>query len=231
MSTTARKNESAEAPAAPVRMPRRFGVASYEAALKGLRSAARAERPEDAFVEQLECVLEELPRLASHRWEILAVMRSILDEQHRVQNLAGDPARVIADLAEDAMIRAGARRRVLDEPMLDARALATALGSRSVNPSEFAAAKRRKGEVLGLPVGNRFLIPAFQVDLERRMVRPGVREVNMVLGADGDPWGVASWWVSGNGRLAGKSPADVVRDASRAPDVVRAARAVTAPVG
>jgi len=226
MPTTARTNKSA-----PASAPRQFGRASYQAAVRRLRNAARAEHPEEAFVEDLDAVLEELPRLASHRWEILAVMRSVLEEPGRAEALAGGPARVIADLAEDAVIRAGARRHVLDEPMLDARGLAIALGSRSVNPSQYAAAKRRRGEVLGLPLNGRFLFLSFQVDSERQAVRPAVRETNVLLGAAGDPWGVASWWVSGNERLSGKRPADVVCDDARALDVVRAARAVTAPVG
>ncbi len=50
-----------------------------------------------------------------------------------------------------------------------------------------------------------------------------VVEVNAVLGAANDPWGVASWWLTPHATLQA-IPADAVRT-GRGPDVVAAARA------
>ncbi|WP_406179544.1 hypothetical protein [Streptomyces sp. NBC_01006] len=50
--------------------------------------------------------------------------------------------------------------------------------------------------------GGLIRLPAFQFTAGGR-VRPAVREVNLLLGADEDPWGAADWWLSPNAWLAG----------------------------
>ncbi|MFF4852523.1 hypothetical protein [Streptomyces sp. NPDC001194] len=55
--------------------------------------------------------------------------------------------------------------------------------------------------------GGLIRLPAFQFAAGGR-ARPTVREVNLLLGADEDPWGAADWWLSPNAWLAG-SPAPV----------------------
>jgi hypothetical protein len=68
------------------------------------------------------------------------------------------------------------------------------------------------------------LFPAFQFD-DRGAVLPVVRSVNEMLGADGDPWGVADWWVSVNGWLG--CPPVALLGAGRDDDLI----AVAATVG
>jgi hypothetical protein len=48
--------------------------------------------------------------------------------------------------------------------------------------------------------------------------------VNRLLGADRDPWGVTSWWVSPHAWL-GSPPADLLAQ-RRAPELLEAARSV-----
>ena len=96
------------------------------------------------------------------------------------------------------------------------------------------AGKPRAGATLpqalpGLPSGRGYLYPAFQFDAARRDVAPEVRAVNEQLDAAGDPWGVASWWISRNDRLAAR-PRDLV-GTERAGELAAAARALTEPLG
>jgi hypothetical protein len=156
-------------------------------------------------------------------------MRAVLDSAREVDDFAGSAARVVAQIARDNVIRAGARRAVLDLEMLEAAAVAQALGSRAHNVGEIASRRRRAGDILGVSVNNRFLYPAFQFDLARSHVIPVVQEVNRLLGAATDPWGMASWWTSANGRLRDARPMDTV---GTDPDAVLvAARSVIAPIG
>jgi hypothetical protein len=66
------------------------------------------------------------------------------------------------------------------------------------------------------------VLPAFQFSQDGGPV-PVVAEVNLLLGAAGDPWGVADWWLGQNVWLNG-APADLL---GRVPDaeLVRAAQA------
>lgn len=129
--------------------------------------------------------------------------------------LAGSPRLVheaIDEAFTDLALRTQARRAVLDVEMLTSAAVARALGMRGNNQREAASRLRRTGVLLGLPDGGSrgYLYPAFQVDPVAQRVRPVVATVNRALDAVGDPWGVASWWVSPTPRLDGSSPAALV---------------------
>ena len=116
-----------------------------------------------------------------------------------------------------------ALRAIWDEPMLESRDAAVALGPRSEN-RERVRRYRERSWLLGLPSGRGYLYPAFQFDSARRDVAPEVRTVNEQLDAAGDPWGVASWWISRNDRLAAR-PRDLV-GTERAGELAAAARAL-----
>ena len=120
---------------------------------------------------------------------------------------------------------------MLSQPTFTSEAVAEALGSDSVNARQYANAKRRRGELLGLPVKNRNLFPAFQIDVEKHRIWPGVIEVNRLLCAADDPWGVASWWFSEDAWLRGERPADVVAQPGGNERVVAAAEALIGPFG
>lgn len=130
--------------------------------------------------------------------------------------------------ARQVQIAGEAIAAIWREEVLEPREVALALGAKASN-REKVSVLRRRSWLFGLPRDRGFLYPAFQVDVARRELRPEVREVNETLDAAGDPWGVASWWVSENARL-GTRPVELVGTA-RAEELVQAARAVTAPSG
>lgn len=85
-----------------------------------------------------------------------------------------------------------------------------ALGSTQSDPRRVASAWRARGALLGLPLGRSVHFPAFQFDVASHRIRPGVADVNKLLNARADPWGVASWWISPSGWLDDdRSPLDL----------------------
>jgi hypothetical protein len=108
------------------------------------------------------------------------------------------------DVPSRLRIRILATERLLDEPSLDAVAVAKYFGSdASSNPRQYAMEQRKRGTLLGVKVKGKYLYPAFQFDVSRQEVYPIIKEVNRILSSDSDPWAVLSWWTSPNGRLAG----------------------------
>lgn len=141
-------------------------------------------------------------------------------------------ARTVHDSAAaafpDLAIRFAAQRAILDVDMLTAHAVAEVLGHTSKNSREAASRLRLQGVLLGVqPPGSRaYLFPAFQFDPLAARIHPVVAEVNRVLGAAEDPWGVASWWISPHARLAPRqAPRDLITDPERAQRLVVLARA------
>ena len=165
------------------------------------------------------------PRLRS--WLALLTLRSDLARQ-----LGGHPRHVL-DQAEhtvmaQANIQGEAIRTIWRESMLEPRNAAVALGARGTN-REKVRTYRERSWLLGLPSGRGYLYPTFQFDAEQRDVFPEVRAVNERLEAAGDPWGVASWWISRHARL-GARPVELV-GTERANDLARVAEAAIELVG
>jgi hypothetical protein len=133
------------------------------------------------------------------------------------------------DIFRIARVRGQAEAAVLAEEMLDSGSVATLLGSRSRNPREYARQLRARRDVLALRVGNRFVFPAFQFDEGRRELRPLVAEINRVLDASEDPWGVSSFWFTTD-PYARARPADLAAS-GRAQELRAAAQRELAPVG
>ena len=146
--------------------------------------------------------------------------------------LGGEPRRVLDHIEQSLMnrtrLQGEAIRAIWDEPMLQARDAATALGSEPTN-RERVRQLRLRSELLGLRHGRGYLYPAFQFDPERRCVDTTVGAVNQHLRAGDDPWGVASWWFSVNDRLNAR-PCELVA-ADRDDDLLAVANAITEPVG
>jgi hypothetical protein len=138
-----------------------------------------------------------------------------------------DPKRMVGEWLNTVRITLEARHSVLKKPMLDASAVAVLVGRGSTR-RDVASALRRRGALLGVPVGNRFLYPAFQFDVTSRELWPVVADVNVSLHAAEDPWAVASWWVSPHGRLPeGVAPKDLLGQ-DRDEDLRTLARSVAA---
>jgi len=152
-----------------------------------------------------------------------------------VRGISGEPRRVldVDDLAGDAMHQAflagEAIGTIWDEPMLEPKAAARALGAKATN-REKVRTYRERSWLVGLPHGRGYLYPEFQFDKRTRDVYHEVRAVNETLAAADDPWGTASWWVSYNARLEGARPLDLV-GTDRAEDITTVAEAVSEPIG
>ena len=146
--------------------------------------------------------------------------------------LGGEPQHVLEGLERSALDQARLQGEAVEsiwrEPMLKPGDAAVALGARATN-REKVRRLRERSALLGLPSGNGFLYPAFQFDAVRRRLFPEVIEINELIDAAGDPWGVASWWMGENARLA-ERPVDCV-GTDRASDLVEAAGALVEPVG
>ncbi len=153
------------------------------------------------------------PSQADFSQALRIFMLAALTTDKEVERLAGEPLEVHTEsdrLLRDQRIRAEAHAAVLDQDFLDSSAVGVALGASGVNKREAASDLRRAGALLGVPVRNRYLYPSFQFDAARAQVHPVVAQVNRLLGAADDPWGVASWWISDHPRLDGASPRDLV---------------------
>ena len=146
--------------------------------------------------------------------------------------LGGEPQHVLEGLERSALDQARLQGEAIEsiwrEPMLKPGDAALALGARATN-REKVLRLRERSALLGLPSGSGFLYPAFQFDTARRRLFPEVVAVNELIDAAGDPWGVASWWMAENARMA-ERPVDCV-GTERAQDLVEAAGALVEPVG
>ena len=155
---------------------------------------------------------------------------SVLNETDQVNRLSGSPFDVIerldAERQQQLVIRSIAHRRVLDEPLLESTAVGDALGRSGINGREAASKLRLSSQLIGIKQANRYLFPAFQIDFAHQRVAPVVAEVNRLLDAADDPWGVASWWISASSRLGGKAPRDIIGSADES-DLMVLARAET----
>jgi hypothetical protein len=129
-------------------------------------------------------------------------------------------------------VRGMAEERALGLPVLDAEQASQFLGSRSQNQRQYAAALRRRGELLGLPRGNRFVYPKFQFDPKRQQVHPVIGVVGQILQAGSDPWAAVSWWTSPHPRLSGgRAPMELLGQPDADTDLPSLARAMVETVG
>lgn len=122
------------------------------------------------------------------------------------------------------------RQAIFEEKMLDATTVSKLLRSRSMNPRQYANALRTRGEIVGLPERNQYMYPEFQFDGRRHRVYPEVIQVNKLLDAARDPWGVASWWITPHGFLRGRAPRNLI-GTSEASTLPNLARALVEPAG
>lgn len=139
---------------------------------------------------------------------------AVFSEAEQLGRLSGSPFDVIerldAERQQQLIIRSTAHRRVLDEQLLESTAVGQALGRSGTNGREAASKLRLASELVGIKQANRYLFPAFQIDFAHQRVAPIVAEVNRLLDAADDPWGVASWWISASSRLEGRAPKELI---------------------
>ena len=160
-------------------------------------------------------------------WLVLLAQRSDL-----VRQLGGTPRHVLDEVGQTVMAQARLQGEAIHtiwrEPMLQPGRAAVALVAKETN-REKVRQYRERSWLLGLPLGRGYVYPEFQFDHERRSIYLEVRTVNELLGAAGDPWGVASWWISTHARL-GARPLELV-GTDRSDDLLAVAGAATELVG
>ena len=123
---------------------------------------------------------------------------------------AAVPAHAVTASIARARIETAARQAIFEHPHLEASDVADVLRSRDSNRRSPASRLRERGDIVGYEIGGRYLYPGFQFDADTAKVRPLVAEINHLLDAKHDPWGVSSWWLSPSGWLPeGQSPADL----------------------
>lgn len=69
---------------------------------------------------------------------------------------------------------------------------------------------RNKNEIIGLPVGNQFYHPKFQIAVREKKIIDVVAYANRALSVTEDPWGGLSWWFTGSELYSGMSPYDLL---------------------
>jgi hypothetical protein len=170
----------------------------------GVRDDA-AEDLRDLVVEALPAghpVREALLHGEGERY--LGVLPSATDWSTSAAGLRGALALLTGENSTDDPLWAEIRARLLAAPAL--------------TPADLTEPDGR--HLIRLPgPGEGVRLPAFQFDSARRP-RPVVLEVNALLDAEHDPWGVADWWLGLNATL-GAVPADLL--GGDADDRVRAA--------
>lgn len=172
------------------------------------------------------------PNLAGRRPYLRSFLWWQVKSGNLMRHLPGEPARIV-DAAErsravQSQIATEAGYAILEQEFFVSKQAALALGAKGSN-REKVSALRKASALLGIPRGNRYLFPSFQFDPEKQAIFEEVRQVNQLLDSANDPWGVASWWLSSNGRL-GARPLDAV-NTGRAEEVIAAARSLTEPLG
>ena len=152
--------------------------------------------------------------LTDHKADVRNLLALYALQDEFSQQLADGPRNIIViddverRLMNRARWRGEAMAAIWQEPMLEARVAAVALGVKPAN-REKVSQFRQRSWLLGLPSARRYLYPEFQFDPRRSDVYAAVRTVNEMLNAVSDPWGVASRWFSPHARL-GVRPADLV---------------------
>jgi len=159
--------------------------------------------------------------------ELVALVGEVMSSQARWQPLRATiegvlRAAQLAPMVERALVTAG--------DTLSAADVSRLLGSRSDNPRQYANRLRSEGALLAIPVANKYVYPAFQIDVRRKRVHPEIKLVGELLGAADDPWGVVSWWESPNSRIGDRRPRELLGTAE-APQLRSLAEAMVEPIG
>lgn len=206
------------------------GAAAYLQARAAGTSPPSIER--ESLTEAVAALLGELlPENAAA--DVIAAVRAATVAEEVTRALAGEPLNVLRadEVLRDARILGEAQNRICQESLLDAEAAGALLGSQSgTNRRQYANAQRQRGDLLGVPRLNAYLYPAFQFDLARRRIREAAATVNRLLGANEDPWGVASWWTTPSERLQNRAPKELL-GTDEEPLLLELANAELAPVG
>lgn len=164
--------------------------------------------PDGAFLALLADEVGRRESMSSVRDSLLSLVASGPTLSASISSAV--PAHTVAEAVARARIETSARQAIFEHPHLEASDIADVLQSRDSNRRSPASRLRERGDIVGYEIGGRYLYPSFQFDATTAKVRPVVAEINQLLDAKHDPWGVSSWWLSPSGWLEdGESPADL----------------------
>lgn len=163
----------------------------------------------------------------SHELATRHSLRSVRDQVSALLAMGPGLERSLAQRLADVTASA-TRARIVGEAtaplledhlMLDSASVSRVLGKAATSRNT-ASRLLAAGAVVALPVGQRRLYPEFQFDAASSRVRPIVAEVNKLLDAKNDPWGVASWWLNRTDFSDDpRSPAELAVDGRRDDDL------------
>ena len=151
-------------------------------------------------------LVELLQKQAPNRLRELSEDRinAILDSLVALDPRAAAEARIDLRNAEK-------RKEFLDEfAVIDSIRVHEISGNTGSNPSQTAAVWRKANRILGLPLGQKTVYPAFQFD-EGGRPYPLMKRVLDTLPNDMTPWQTAFWLVSPSSALDGGLPLDTIR--------------------
>ena len=169
-----------------------------------------------------------LTRIAEHmpRDRLLEAVGAATDTDvlfHSLQDAAAIGSEITPD-APDPLIAALLRGSEMKRDLLKAEGGALSgpqlAGHLGVTPQGLGK-KRERNQVFWLEIGDGFVFPAFQVG--KTGLLPGIREVLAVFQVD-DPWMRVHFMLTGDRRLGGRRPIDLLRE-GKIEEVVQAATA------
>lgn len=203
----------------------RFADPANDAAIRARRGEpAPSDDLVQAFVARTGRALTRIAELMP-RNRLVKVVGAETDADVLFGSLQ-DAAAIGADFTAEpdpltaALLRGVEAKRALlkaEGGVLSAQQLAAHLG---ITPQGLGK-KREKAQIFFVEVGDGYVYPAFQID--ENGLLPGIREVLDAFKVD-DPWMRAHFMLTGERRLSGRRPIDVLRAGEIAP-VVKAASA------
>ena len=207
-----------------------------ENAARDMLAAARYSYPlEDDGLDPIEAaasVAARHPALARVEEGVRLVLACIAEHVDRLQDQRVDLARLLDEVRHALPVGTNVLDRamgeILQETMLTEHEAARVLNARRAGDGSLEQYRSRSW-LIGLPTDRGYRYPKFQFDQEQSDVYEVVRDVNEMLDAAEDPWGVASWWFTPVARLGGR-PADLVglRDDT---EIIAASKALLAQIG
>lgn len=164
-------------------------------------------------IERAAYVAARHDQLAGLQDRLLELLQLVAARAEDAQQM-GDKAEQILDatiytLRSEKRLNQEFRTSILRQPMYTEQQVADLLVD-GIVAADAVERMRQESAVLALPVDARYAYPMFQFDLDRRTLHSVASRVNQILGAESDPWGVASWWFSGNARLGGLQPSELL---------------------
>jgi hypothetical protein len=203
------------------------------AGLKGQIETALQGQPDSAVIELIGTTLMHASdRLRALKAPIEGALRAAALASTIEDALLHELVVLGNDTVTQARLAGEAKHSLLSgHETLNAAQVSKLLGSHSENTRQFANTRRKNGELLGVPISNYYVYPAFQFDRPRHKVYPEIARINALLDADADAFGVFSWWVSPNARLEDARAPYQLLGTDQASLVESLAEAVIEPVG